>query len=72
MVKKNDTLSGFCDLSAAGGNLMQHQDKHSVPTGLIKELRRIVGDAHVSESRTAAELYSYDASLATGAPGASW
>ncbi len=41
-----------------------------VPAGLIKELRRIVGDRHVSESRTAAELYSYDASLAKGAPGA--
>ena len=37
---------------------------------LIQELRRIVGDRHVSESRTAAELYSYDASLAKGAPGA--
>ena len=49
---------------------MQHQDKHSVPAGLINELRRIVGDRHVSESRTAAELYSYDASLAKGAPGA--
>ena len=49
---------------------MQPQDKHSVPAGLINELRRIVGDRHVSESRTAAELYSYDGSLATGAPGA--
>ena len=49
---------------------MQHQDKHSVPAGLINELRRIVGDRHVSESRTAAELYSYDGSLAKGAPGA--
>jgi len=41
-----------------------------VPAGLIKELRRIVGDRHVAESRTAAELYSYDGSLAKGAPGA--
>jgi glycolate oxidase subunit GlcD len=41
-----------------------------VPAGLIKELRRIVGDRHVSESRSAAELYSYDGSLAKGAPGA--
>jgi D-lactate dehydrogenase (cytochrome) len=41
-----------------------------IPKELINELRRIVGDAHVSESRTAAELYSYDASLAKGAPGA--
>ena len=41
-----------------------------IPKELIQELRRIVGDRHVSESRTAAELYSYDASLAKGAPGA--
>jgi glycolate oxidase subunit GlcD len=41
-----------------------------IPKELIQELRRIVGDQHVSESRTAAELYSYDASLAKGAPGA--
>ena len=41
-----------------------------IPKELIKELRRIVGDRHVSESRTAAELYSYDGSLAKGAPGA--
>ena len=37
---------------------------------LIGELRRIVGDRHVSESRIASELYSYDGSLAKGAPGA--
>jgi glycolate oxidase subunit GlcD len=37
---------------------------------LISELRRIVGDPHVSESRIAAELYSYDGSLAKGAPAA--
>ncbi len=41
-----------------------------IPKELIKELRRIVGDRHVSESRTAAELYSYDGSLASGTPGA--
>jgi D-lactate dehydrogenase (cytochrome) len=41
-----------------------------IPKELIKDLRRIVGDRHVSESRTAGELYSYDASLAKGAPGA--
>ena len=41
-----------------------------VSGSLIGELRRIVGDRHVSESRTAAELYSYDASLAKAAPGA--
>jgi len=41
-----------------------------IPKELIQELRRIVGDRHVSESRTAAELYSYDGSLAKGAPGA--
>src|SRR5512137_1820355 len=37
---------------------------------LIGERRRIVGDRHVSESRIASELYSYDGSLAKGAPGA--
>ena len=41
-----------------------------VPRELIGELRRIVGDRHVSESRIASELYSYDGSLAKGAPGA--
>jgi glycolate oxidase subunit GlcD len=41
-----------------------------IPKELINELRRIVGDRHVSESRTAAELYSYDGSLAKGALGA--
>ena len=41
-----------------------------VPKELISEMRRIVGDRHVSESRTAGELYSYDASLAKGSPGA--
>jgi glycolate oxidase subunit GlcD len=41
-----------------------------VSGSLIGELRRIVGDRHVSESRTAAELYSYDGSLAKAAPGA--
>ena len=41
-----------------------------IPKELINELRRIVGDTHVAESRTTAELYSYDASLAKGAPGA--
>ncbi|MCU0563404.1 MAG: FAD-binding oxidoreductase [Desulfobacterales bacterium] len=41
-----------------------------VSRALIDELGRIAGDRHVSESRTAAELYSYDASLAKAAPGA--
>jgi glycolate oxidase subunit GlcD len=41
-----------------------------IPKELIRELRRLVGDQHVAESRTAAELYSYDGSLAKGAPGA--
>ncbi len=42
----------------------------TIPKELILELRRIVGERHVSESRTASELYSYDGSLAKGAPGA--
>jgi len=41
-----------------------------IPRDLIKNLRRIVGERHVTESRTSAELYSYDGSLAKGAPGA--
>ncbi|MDQ1331400.1 MAG: FAD-binding oxidoreductase, partial [Thermodesulfobacteriota bacterium] len=41
-----------------------------IPGGLIKKLKRIVGERHVAESRTSAELYSYDGSLARGAPGA--
>lgn len=41
-----------------------------IPRDLIKSLRRIVGERHVAESRTAAELYSYDGSLSRGAPGA--
>jgi len=41
-----------------------------IPRELIRELQRIVGDRNVSESRTAAELYSYDGSLAKGTPGA--
>ncbi|RPH49180.1 MAG: FAD-binding oxidoreductase [Desulfobacteraceae bacterium] len=41
-----------------------------IPRDLIKNLKRIVGERHVAESRTAAELYSYDGSLAKGAPGA--
>lgn len=56
----------------------QHDDRNrrfdpadkKIPAGLIKKLRRIVGERHVAESRTAAELYSYDGSLAKGAPGA--
>jgi glycolate oxidase subunit GlcD len=36
---------------------------------LIANLRRIVGEPHVSVSRADAELYSYDASLARGQPG---
>ncbi|MEJ2168372.1 MAG: FAD-linked oxidase C-terminal domain-containing protein [Desulfobacterales bacterium] len=35
----------------------------------IREMEGIVGKAHVSRSRTIAELYSYDASLAKGKPG---
>jgi glycolate oxidase subunit GlcD len=41
-----------------------------IPKELISELRRIVGDRNVSVSRAASELYSYDGSLAKGAPGA--
>lgn len=41
-----------------------------IPRSLIKNLRLIVGERYVAESRTAAELYSYDGSLAKGAPGA--
>jgi glycolate oxidase subunit GlcD len=41
-----------------------------IPKELIQDLQRIVGDRHVSVSRAAAELYSYDGSLAKGAPGA--
>ena len=36
---------------------------------LIANLRRIVGNTHVSVSRAETELYSYDASLAKGQPG---
>ncbi len=41
-----------------------------IPRDLIKNLQRIVGERHVAESRTTAELYSYDGSLAKGKPGA--
>jgi glycolate oxidase subunit GlcD len=41
-----------------------------IPKELISELRRIVGDRNVSVSLAASELYSYDGSLAKGAPGA--
>ena len=41
-----------------------------IPKELISELRRVVGDRNVSVSRAASELYSYDGSLAKGAPGA--
>jgi len=41
-----------------------------IPAELIKTLRGIVGDTHVAQSATTAELYSYDGSLAKGAPGA--
>jgi glycolate oxidase subunit GlcD len=41
-----------------------------IPRSLIKNLKKIVGERNVAESRTASELYSYDASLAKGAPGA--
>ncbi|MGE5255932.1 MAG: FAD-binding oxidoreductase [Hyphomicrobiales bacterium] len=42
----------------------------SLSSALIRELRGIVGDRNVCESRTSGELYSYDASLAKGRPGA--
>ncbi|MDP2862320.1 MAG: FAD-linked oxidase C-terminal domain-containing protein, partial [Desulfobacterales bacterium] len=41
-----------------------------IPRDLIKNLRRIVGERHVAESRTTTELYSYDGSMARGKPGA--
>ncbi len=41
-----------------------------IPRSLINNLKRIVGERHVAESRTASELYSYDGSLAKGSPGA--
>jgi len=37
---------------------------------ILEELRRIVGPDHVSIGAAASEVYSYDASLATGAPAA--
>jgi len=40
-----------------------------ITDSFIRDLRRIVGDTHVSVNRAAAELYSYDASLARGQPG---
>ena len=36
---------------------------------IIKDMERIVGKQHVSVSRSMAEIYSYDASLARGEPG---
>ncbi|MFO7706906.1 MAG: FAD-linked oxidase C-terminal domain-containing protein [Desulfobacterales bacterium] len=41
-----------------------------IPKALLQELKRIVGERHLSESRAVAELYSYDGSLARGASGA--
>lgn len=41
-----------------------------IPRDLINNLRRIVGERHVAESRTTTELYSYDGSMARGKPGA--
>ena len=41
-----------------------------IPADLLRELKRIVGPAHVSCGRADAEVYSYDASLAVGAPDA--
>ncbi len=41
-----------------------------IDPGLLRRLKRIVGAEHVSCARTDAEVYSYDASLATGAPDA--
>ena len=40
-----------------------------IPKTLIRELTHIVGERHVAASRAAAELYSYDGSLARGAAG---
>jgi glycolate oxidase subunit GlcD len=42
----------------------------AIPRDLIGKLKKIVGERHVAESRTTSELYSYDGSLAKGAPGA--
>jgi glycolate dehydrogenase FAD-linked subunit len=39
-----------------------------ISTEFIRSLRQIVGESHVSVSRTDAEIYSYDASLAKGSP----
>lgn len=39
-----------------------------ISTHFIRNLRRIVDQSHVSMSRTDAEIYSYNASLAKGAP----
>ena len=41
-----------------------------VQPDLLRQLRRIVGDRYVSVGQTNAEVYSYDASLAVGAPDA--
>jgi len=41
-----------------------------IKSKLLRELRRIVGGEHASAGRTDAEVYSYDASLALGAPDA--
>lgn len=41
-----------------------------IEDALLKELRSIVGPAHVSVTDTGIELYSYDASQAQGHPGA--
>ena len=41
-----------------------------VDSELLEELRRIVGPEQVCTDRLTAEVYSYDASLATGAPDA--
>ena len=39
-----------------------------IDLSLLRQLKRIVGAAHVSISRADAEVYSYDASLAIGVP----
>ncbi|MEJ5358384.1 MAG: FAD-linked oxidase C-terminal domain-containing protein [Desulfobacterales bacterium] len=46
------------------------QPERPLPRPLLRELRRIVGEAFVTESAASSELYAYDGSLARGAPGA--
>jgi len=41
-----------------------------IPPSLFQDLRGIVGPDHVYVDETTAEVYSYDASLFSGVPGA--